>query len=105
MKRSRMAITHPTSSSDEVNVAQPGSDGAGCSIVPTNNRFRCFVPSASYIQGFAICIWICIGICQCDTIVSLTRTIASRTRVARERLAAIPVTSIVMDFSRGSLNK
>lgn len=37
MKRSRMAITHPTSSSDEVNVAQPGSDGAGCSIVPTNN--------------------------------------------------------------------
>lgn len=36
---------------------------------------------------------------------SVVNTIASRTRVARERLAAIPVTSIVTDFSRGSLNK
>lgn len=58
MKRSRMVITHPTSSSDEVNVVQPGSDGVGYSIVPTDNRFRCFVPSASYIQRFSICICI-----------------------------------------------
>lgn len=51
MKRSRMVITHPTSSSDEVNVAQPGLEGVGYSIVPTDNRFRCFVPRLLIFKG------------------------------------------------------
>lgn len=76
MKRSRMAITHPTSSSDEINVAQPGSDRVGLSIVPTDNRFRCFVPSRLLI--FEGSQYVYVGICQYGTIVSLTRTIASR---------------------------
>lgn len=46
-----MVIIHPTSSSDEVNVAQPGSNGIGCSIVPTGNRFTCFVPHGFLYSG------------------------------------------------------
>ena len=55
-----MVITHPTSSPDEVNVAQPGViPGVGCSIVPTDNlgilypQFLIFEGSQYvYIQGF-----------------------------------------------------
>lgn len=75
MKRSRMVITHPTSSSDEVNVARNrgrvGGEGEDIPLCgPTVDLG--FVHWASYIQGLAICI--CIGICQCgyNSIVNTT---------------------------------
>lgn len=70
MKRSRMVITHPTSSSDEVNVARLGSEG-DIPLCPTDNRFRFCTLSFLYSRVRNMCM--CIGICQCGTIASLTR--------------------------------